>query len=260
MPGENEQIIVEIIAVILVLLFLGILFLLLILYYNNKKKQMTREKQQMKDLFDQQLLQSKLEIQQQILNSVSQEIHDNVGQILSLAKVQLNIIEQKETYDSKLIKETKSSLTQAIGELRDIARSLNTEKNRSFNWIEAVEEEINKINKSEILKASLRLTGDNYLNEQYKIIVFRIIQEGLQNILKHANATEICLHIHQSPDQITILLEDNGTGFSPEKALQENTGIGLKNMMTRSKLIGATLSFKHNQPSGSILNLTIHNV
>jgi two-component system, NarL family, sensor kinase len=259
MPGQNEQVIVEIIAVILVLLFLGILFLLLILFYNNRKKQMIKEKEQMKDLFEKQLLQSKLEIQQQTLDSISREIHDNVGQILSLAKVQLNIMEQKNATDPTLLKQTKESVTQAMAELRDIARNLSSEQNRSFNWIVSIENEIGKINKSGILKAHLELTGDNFLNEPYKLIVFRIIQEGLQNILKHARASEIYLRIMQSPQGTCIILQDNGTGFLFQEVLKENRGIGLRNMYTRAELIGAKLSIDSNLSSGTTLNLTIPN-
>src|SRR5664279_916259 len=95
MQNAKDQVLFTIIAVIVIMLFLGVLFLVMLFYYNNKKGQMSKEKQLMRATFDKQLLESKLEIQEQTFGMISQEIHDNVGQILSLAKVQLGILEQK---------------------------------------------------------------------------------------------------------------------------------------------------------------------
>src|SRR6478735_5983233 len=100
MQDGKDQVIFTIIAVIIVLLFLGVLFLVMLFYYNNKKGQMSKEKQLMRATFDKQLLESKLEIQEQTFGMISQEIHDNVGQILSLAKVQLGIMEQKQSVET----------------------------------------------------------------------------------------------------------------------------------------------------------------
>ena len=96
MQNAKDQVVFTIIAVIVILLFLGVLFLVMLFYYNNKKGQMSKEKQLMRATFDKQLLESKLEIQEQTFDMISQEIHDNVGQILSLAKVQLGILEQRQ--------------------------------------------------------------------------------------------------------------------------------------------------------------------
>jgi len=91
MQDGKDQVIFTIIAVIIVLLFLGVLFLVMLFYYNNKKGQMSKEKQLMRATFDKQLLESKLEIQEQTFGMISQEIHDNIGQVLSLAKLNLTI-------------------------------------------------------------------------------------------------------------------------------------------------------------------------
>src|SRR5664279_6194701 len=103
MQNAKDQLLFTIIAVIVIMLFLGVLFLVMLFYYNNKKGQMSKEKQLMRATFDKQLLESKLEIQEQTFDMISQEIHDNVGQVLSLAKVQLGILEQKQAVDGQLL-------------------------------------------------------------------------------------------------------------------------------------------------------------
>src|SRR3954471_18017361 len=86
--------IITIIAVIIVLLFLAVLFLVTILHSSNKRKQLEKEKAALKESIEKQLLMAQLEMQEQTFNIISQEIHDNVGQTLTLAKVQLAILEQ----------------------------------------------------------------------------------------------------------------------------------------------------------------------
>ncbi|MFX7870642.1 histidine kinase dimerization/phosphoacceptor domain-containing protein, partial [Acinetobacter baumannii] len=78
--------------------------------------------------FEKQTLQSQLEIQEQTFNIISQEIHDNVGQILSLAKVQMNILEEQLVNPPAILKDTKENISRAMNDLRDIAKGLSTER------------------------------------------------------------------------------------------------------------------------------------
>ncbi len=138
MQDAKDQVVFTIITVIIILLFLGILFLVMLVNYNNKKGQMSKEKQLMRATFDKQLLESKLEIQEQTFDMISQEIHDNVGQILSLAKVQLGIMEQKQTVDNELLGNVKESISLAMTELRDIAKSLSSERIHPLSLQESI--------------------------------------------------------------------------------------------------------------------------
>jgi len=142
MQDAKGQVVFTIIAVIIVLLFLGILFLVMLFYYNNKKGQMSKEKQLMRATFDKQLLESKLEIQEQTFEMISQEIHDNVGQILSLAKVQLGIMEQKQSVET--VSSVKESISLAMTELRDIAKSLSSSRVQQVSLPESIGQEIRR--------------------------------------------------------------------------------------------------------------------
>ncbi len=113
----------------------------------------------MKINFTQQLLQSQLEMQEQTFNTISQEIHDNVGQILSLAKVQLNIIDQTETLDRALLSDARDSVSKAMIDLRDIAKSLNSERVLLLSLPEITGYELQRINRLGMMITSMRVEG-----------------------------------------------------------------------------------------------------
>ncbi|MEJ7677766.1 MAG: ATP-binding protein [Segetibacter sp.] len=229
------------------------------LRYSNKKMQMLKEKQIMKDLFEKQILQSKLEMQEQTFNFISQEIHDNVGQVLSLAKVQLNIIDQQQEIDRSILKDVKENISKAMTELRDMAKSLSSERIQSFDLSQGIKDEVNRINKSGLIKASINIEGScHFIKNQHKIIVFRLIQESLQNILKHAQASEISIFIKDNNKKSDIVISDNGIGFDVEAELKKDNGLGLKNIINRATLIGGNATINSNGEGTSISIIIPH--
>jgi signal transduction histidine kinase len=258
MQNERDQVIFTIIAVIIVLLFLGILFLVMLFYYNNKKGQMSKEKQLMRATFDKQLLESKLEIQEQTFGMISQEIHDNVGQILSLAKVQLGIMEQKQIVDGELLGNVKENISLAMTELRDIAKSLSSERLQQLSLQESISQEIRRINRSGFIKVSSDVQGvEKNIPDQHKLIAFRIVQEGLQNIIKHASASEVKLVIRYMDDRMFITIFDNGVGFDPETELNKREGLGLQNILRRAELVGGKADVMSQPGEGTTLQIQI---
>ncbi|MBO9633048.1 MAG: hypothetical protein J7578_08000 [Chitinophagaceae bacterium] len=259
MSRPIDQILVVIIAVVAVLLFLAILFLVMVMYHSSRRKQMAREKLRIQEQYEKQLLESRLEIQQQTFHFISQEIHDNVGQILSLAKVELNILQQQLNGNGELVVSVRDNVGKAMTELREIAKSLNHDQAQHFNWQENLREEINRINKSGVLSAGLILEGEEecYLKDQQKLITFRVVQEGIQNILKHAKASSLLVNIYQSKEYTNIMIIDNGIGFDPDAALNGHSGLGLKNILNRVALIGGVAEINSNTGKGTCLRINI---
>jgi len=256
MQDGKDQVIFTIIAVIIVLLFLGVLFLVMLFYYNNKKGQMSKEKQLMRATFDKQLLESKLEIQEQTFGMISQEIHDNVGQILSLAKVQLGIMEQKQSVDGELLGNVKESISLAMTELRDIAKSLSSERLQQLSLQDSIGQEIRRINRSGIIKVSSDIQGiEKNIPDQHKLIAFRIVQEGLQNIIKHAGASDVKVSIRYLEDRVFITIFDNGVGFDPEIELKKKDGLGLQNILRRATLVGGKADIMSKPGEGTTLQI-----
>ena len=238
MQIQSYQIVTGVVVTIIVFLLAGFFIFLLIAYSNNKKKKFIQEKQNLQVLFQQQLLQSQLEMQEQTFNIISQEIHDNVGQSLSLAKVQLNILERGGTLNISLLAETKDSVSKAMTDLRDIAKSLNSERIQQSSLPEIITQELTRVSRSGLLLTNIHLEGDEQnLQEQKKLIVFRIVQEALQNILKHSGARNVDIFFRYNIDFLYIIITDNGKGFD-KRLFTIKDGLGLGNMMKRASLIG----------------------
>ncbi len=227
----------------------------LFLNYRNKRLQAIQEKEKMQAAFNQQLLQSQLEMQEHTSNIISAEIHDNVGQILSLAKVQLNIIDQGETLDRSLLADAKESVSKAMTDLRDIAKSLNSGQIKLSSLQEITELELHRINRLGLMATSLKTNGETKnLQEQKKLIIFRIIQESLQNIIKHSGAKKIEIWFHYEKDNLKIEVVDNGRGFD-KTLLEKKEGLGLQNIMSRALVIGGKANINSVPGQGTVITI-----
>src|SRR5260221_5673980 len=125
LPIDNDFFIV-IAGLIIFFVIIGTSITLFVLFYYRRRKSYLRENELLRANFEKLLLHSRLEIQEQIFNSISEEIHDNVGQMLSFAKVQLNILNERGAFDSSIILSIKDTINQVIQDLRNIAKGLNS--------------------------------------------------------------------------------------------------------------------------------------
>ncbi|GAA0556816.1 sensor histidine kinase [Chitinophaga japonensis] len=257
MQDTQIQIVVIIIAITVVLLFIGILFLVMIWSYNNKKLQMAREKQQIQDAFEKQLLQSKLEIQEEIFNDISQEIHDNVGQLLSFAKVQLNIIEQQSARGREDLKAVKETIGSAFTALRSLAKSLSSDRVQAFALTDNIREEVRRMQRAGVDIVFNIGSGERPVNQQSKLLLFRMIQEALQNILKHARATQVVIDLQYQPETLQVTVHDNGAGFNVDQEIEKKDGLGLQNILNRARLIGGTATISSSPEEGTSIHIIV---
>ena len=216
------------------------------------------EREIMQAQYKQTMLQARLEIQEQTFNNISREIHDNVGQLLSLAKVQVNIIDQSENTDKNMLFELKQNIGKALIDLRDIAKSLSGERLILIGLVQTLTQEIDRINRSRFLNASLTVTGEERkFNEQKQLIIVRIVQEALQNIIKHAEANGVEISINFAARMLRVNVRDDGKGFSTEEKLNTPTGLGLQNIINRAGIIGGKAEIKSTLSEGTDITLTI---
>lgn len=204
------------------------------------------EKEQMGIAFQQTLLRTQLEIQEQTLKNISQEIHDNVGQVLTLAKLNLATTTVAEEAASEKIKTSQQLIGKAIQDLRDLSRSLNTDYVEDLGLVRSIEYELELLQKTGTIETELNIEGKIIkFDKQKELILFRIVQETIHNIIKHAEAKKISAAIDFTHEAVTIIIKDNGKGFdlSPLNDAGNNTfGLGLRNMKNRATLIGAKFS------------------
>ena len=217
-----------------------------------------QEKIKMQNEFQQELLQAQIEMQEHTFNTISQEIHDNVGQVLSLAKLQLSIINQGETIDRSMVDDVKENIGKALTDLRDIARSLNTDRIQLMSLPETVSNELKRINRAGFINATIRLEGkEQIMQEHKKLIIFRIIQESLQNIIKHSKATNVNVLFFYDTAYLQIDVADNGIGFEIEKLNNNTTGLGLQNIISRAALIGGEATINSMLNKGTTITIKV---
>lgn len=254
---HNQVIFAICFATVLILLLTGFLFFMLF-WQRRKSNRFIRERETMKTLFNEQLLKSQLEIQEQSFNSISMEIHDNVGQTLSLLKVQLNIIDQTEKFDRNLLGEAKSNVGKALVDLRDIAKSLNTDRLQQASLIDITSHELQRVSNLGIAGTVLNCEGEEReVNAGKKLILLRMMQECLQNSIKHAQASLISINFNYNNEKLEVKIKDNGKGFNKDILEITNPGIGLQNIITRARIIGGTAAIESVIDTGTTITITI---
>ena len=152
--------------------------------------------------------------------------------------MQLNILEQSETFDKTLLADAKDSVSKAMTDLRDIAKSLNSERIHLSGLTEIITHELSRISRSGLMLTNLHIEGrEQPIHDQKKLILFRIIQETLQNVLKHSKAKNVDLNFYYEQDCLKIQVTDNGKGFDKNVSTKKE-GLGLQNIINRAALLG----------------------
>lgn len=262
MKPYSEVEMVVFIGVVILLVLILFTFIIFILFLFNRNKVLNRRKEEiLQSQFSQTLLQSQLEIQEQTLKNISQEIHDNIGQVLSLAKLNLGTVslDKPEQLQQK-IDDSRQLVAKAIQDLRDLSRSMDTDHISGIGFAKALEDELHMIGKSGY-EAQLQITGDKYrLDLQKELILFRIVQEILHNIIKHAKANLIQVEIHYLPQLFELKIKDDGIGFdlSPlNENGNSNFGLGIRNMHNRARLIGGEFAVHSEIGKGTLVTIRL---
>lgn len=259
MLKSDDEIFYTVILGSVIMIFLIILIAFSVIVYQNKSRIHFQEKATLKAQYEQEILSSQNEIREETMKFISRELHDNVVQMLSLVKIQLNNI-NLETPDSK-ISQTKEYLTTAITDLRALSKTLNTDNVLHEGLAKTIEFELKRISKIGTHEVSFQNHTHNIsLDSNAEIIVFRIFQELIQNIIKHAQAKKIIVSLEESQDFFKIEVIDDGIGFDFEEKLTKKgfeNGSGLSNMIYRANLLHGTFKVSKNENGGSISTLTI---
>ena len=254
----------EFTAIVLSTVFLLIVatgIVVLVLVYQKKQLQYFTEREQLKTRFDKEILESKLDIQEQTFKNISQEIHDNIGQILSLAKITINTMDVKE-YDPLREKITASTelIGKAITGLRNLSMSLNADSILEMGLIRSMEFELDLIKKTGKYNTRLIVEGTPYnLTQQQELVLFRIFQETLHNALKHSKASEINMNVIYNSANFIMHISDDGIGFNAASIYTKKTGTssGLRNIKSRAGIIDANIKINSEEGKGTNIVITL---
>lgn len=256
--GTTETIFITAVGTLIALVLTVTLFMFFISYQKRKFKYI-REKQQLQTTFQQELLRTQLEIQEQTFQNISQEIHDNIGQMLSLVKLNLNTADiAQPTIAAEKIQRSKELVAKVIGDLRDLSKSLNPEIIMNVGLSEAIQRELLIVAKTGQYDANLSENGDFYrLDLRKELIIFRIFQEIMNNIIKHSGAKTVNVTLEYQPRFFSLTVADDGKGYDITECEEHFSGLGLHSMRNRVKLIGAGLSIDSAPAKGTVISIEL---
>jgi signal transduction histidine kinase len=258
MHQYQREIILFIVAffAIFIAFFAGI-----VLFVRHAKKSKTNfitEKEVMKANHTQELLSTQIEMQQQTMQYIGREIHDNVGQKLTLASLytQQLAYENKAPQINDKIENISQIINESLTELRQLSKSLTDDSIADNAITLLLQEECNRVNNTK--KCSVHFSSNQkniVLPYQTKSILVRIVQEFLQNSIKHAGCKNIDVALNVNDDIVLFQLKDDGKGFDTNIAA--SNGIGLNNMKKRTELIGGKFYLESKVGTGTKLNIEI---
>jgi two-component system NarL family sensor kinase len=250
---ETQVVYGIIIVTIFLLLLVG--FILFVIFLSRKKQQqLLHENIFIKQQYEQALLQSQLEIQEQTLKTISAEIHDNIGQVLSLVTIHLNTIISSQPADNKLL-HTKDLVKKAINDLRNLSKTINSDWIIKEGLFNAIQNELQELEKTGLFTTRFNYdTSYDFSNEQ-TLMLYRMIQEIINNTIKHSKANQLDVCVSEENSFINIELKDNGIGFLPHEI--KSNGVGLFNLENRTKLIGGNLKIVSAPQKGTSIIISI---
>lgn len=250
---RKEEILL-IIYFILVIFFLAGFTVLFFITYQRRKNKILQDKFEAEQNFKTELSSVKLEIQEATLKNVSWELHDNIGQLLSVASMQINLLNKKiRVEDQKGLQEVKGLVSSSLSEIRSLSRSLNNEVIDYMGLEASVKNEIDRFNRLEVVEAQFITKGEPFeINQENSIILFRIIQEFFSNAIKYAGASFLKVTFFYTPKSINIQVFEDGKGFDMEN---QKSGSGLLNMRSRAKMINADFKINSSPGKGTSLSL-----
>lgn len=242
------------------LFFLLFSFIVTMLFFNKRQQHgFLKEVDLIKSNFEKELFKTQLEIQEETFQHISLELHDNVGHFLSLAKLHLTTF--KTSLPDEITEKIDAAtllIAHSLDEIRNISKSLNTENIKNNGLIKTVQQQIEQLNKFGQFKVNLVITGRTcYLEDLKEIVLFRIMQESLNNIVKHSKANMIHIKLHYDEEQLLLSIHDNGIGFMVEKSLgnENQDSSGLKNIIKRSSMINAIPEISSSPEKGTTITI-----
>lgn len=236
-------------SVFVLFVLCGLLIFLFVVFQKKKNYLLVKQAEDAQQ-FEKEIGESQIEIREQTLRNISWELHDNIGQLLTLAKIQLQSVPD----NPENIKYVNDNLTTILQEVRSLSKVINPDYVSTIRLNEVLQLEMDRFNRLNYIEATLHVTGKyTVMNPKAEIVIFRILQEFFSNTIKHSRAKNLNVSINYQLDIIVITAQDNGVGFDVNET--NTNGIGLTNMKKRGALIKTDVDLQSERNKGTCLIL-----
>ncbi|HEY8920503.1 MAG TPA: ATP-binding protein [Chitinophaga sp.] len=248
------------------MLLLGIIVVVLIIF---QQKQVIQHKLVLRDKdlqLQRERLVAVLQGQEQERKRIAEDLHDEVGAQLSVLKLNIGQLQQhlkNGNGEGDRLKETKDFTDTIIQHLRFISQSLHPQALDNLGLSHALDSFCSLMNKNKQVAISFKTAGNGQPVDREKALnIYRVVQELMNNILKHAQATEVLITYHSTPTLLSIDVEDNGNGLllaALDSSRKKTGSLGLKNIESRLNIIGGSINFVSRAPKGTIAQIRVEN-
>lgn len=257
---NNQYVIPLFVAGSLLLTLFAFFLIAYLLVQKNKQNAYQLEKNQM--IFEHQnnILRAKIEEQENTMDQISKELHDNIKSVLGFAQMSMYNIARlaTDTEQALLIDKTNKIIGDVIDNLHNISHSLNSNFVKNIGLLDSITKELENVRLSKKLECNLEVMGEPVsLSPEKEIHIFRIAQEAIQNCIKHANATTLNFTFYYEPDAFIMKITDNGKGFDKNN-IYAMKGLGFLNMFQRARFVHGSLEVQSAPMEGSTITLTLN--
>jgi len=245
-------------------LLLGSVIFLLIFKNRKRKQELAQQQQEVKNqklanqLKEQELkaIDAMIEGQEKERQRIANDLHDDLGGLMATVKLHFNALKKNEK--PELYDKTNALIEEAYQKVRSVAHAKNSGVIAKQGLLVAVRNMANKISAANQLQIEVVDHGlDNRLENSLELTLFRIIQELVTNVIKHAEATEVNIHLTNHEDCINIMVEDNGKGFNPQQITKTNAGMGISSIDKRVEHLQGKMTIESEKDKGTTVIIDI---
>jgi signal transduction histidine kinase len=241
-----------------------------LIFRNSKRKQRKAEQERQQQIeekekilkdFELSTIDAMIEGQEKERQRLASDLHDNVGATLSAAKLQFNYLMKPENdlnTSEELVKKTRSLLEDAYAQIRSLAHLKNSGVMAKDGLLPAIEKLAQNASGVNGLSFQIKSFGlEHRLEGSLEISIFRIIQELVTNIIKHASASEGTIHLTNHENNLNIIVEDNGIGFDQKLVKKNSSGMGIDSIEKRLTYLNGTLVIESEKNRGTTVIIDI---
>jgi two-component system, NarL family, sensor kinase len=249
----NEFILAVVVGCILFVL-LSLFIVAFVIRYNQKQLEFAAAKKSMELAFQNESNKAQLELSEQLLQKVSQEIHDNIGATLTLAKMQLTTANDSTVGERS--KTTIELLTRSIQDLRNLSKSINGTYMLENGLEKAIQRELGFVSLAGVIRTEMVWPEIHIdLSDQLEIVIFRAVQEAINNAVKHANASLIKVEALCLDDRLVFIVSDDGKGMDMD---QVEKSVGLNSLKARMMAIGGQFDIESAPDQGTAIQYILY--
>ncbi|MBP0611520.1 hypothetical protein J8J42_00475 [Chryseobacterium sp. cx-311] len=242
----------ELLIIFSSLIILMVLIMMVLIYvgFLRKKSEMILQEQEKELKFAQELALSQIEMREQTLRYVGQELHDDIGQKLSVAKLLNNkLSSQLQLSEREFLKEINDLLGECISDIRNLSKTFISHHIEHIGLIESIEREVRRIKKLDFITVNyIHNVKEINIDPKHSLILFRIIQECVNNVLKHSRSKKLDIVLDDCIKTLEIRIIDQGIGI-PKNSGED--GSGLRNITNRAQVINADFTIDSVKDQGT---------